>query len=120
MNPGNIGDGVDGAPNGISVPRWSLSPTHLKGSRPWEVVVARKLARGRLVGFFAELPPRVAAMKACSSGHHWVRALIELGPYRAPGTAGIRSPSTIFRKLQRKRKPRRSGSAGNSSRKRRG
>ena len=28
-------DGVDGAPNGISVPRWSLSPTHLKGSRPW-------------------------------------------------------------------------------------
>ena len=34
MNPGNIGDGVDGAPNGISVPRWSLSPTHLKGSRP--------------------------------------------------------------------------------------
>ena len=28
-------DGVDGAPNGISVPRWSLSSTHLKGSRPW-------------------------------------------------------------------------------------
>jgi hypothetical protein len=24
-----------GAPSGISVPRWSLSPTHLKGSRPW-------------------------------------------------------------------------------------
>ena len=78
---------MDGAPNGISVPRWSLSPTHLKGSRPWaslsgisplsrgsgsiwrrtsfqvhavdakgEIVVARKLARGRLVAFFAELP----------------------------------------------------------------
>src|SRR5208337_5041416 len=31
----DYGDGVDGAPNGISVPRWSLSPTHLKGSRPW-------------------------------------------------------------------------------------
>ena len=28
-------DGVDGAPNGISVPRWSLSKPHLKGSRPW-------------------------------------------------------------------------------------
>ena len=27
-------DGVDGAPNGISVPRWSLSEPHLKGSRP--------------------------------------------------------------------------------------
>jgi hypothetical protein len=25
--------GVDGAPNGISVPRWSLSKPHLKGSR---------------------------------------------------------------------------------------
>jgi hypothetical protein len=28
-------DGVDGAPNGISVTRWSLSKPHLKGSRPW-------------------------------------------------------------------------------------
>jgi hypothetical protein len=27
--------GVNGAPNGLSVPRWSLSKTHLKGSRPW-------------------------------------------------------------------------------------
>ena len=26
---------MDGAPNGIIVPRWSLSSTHLKGSRPW-------------------------------------------------------------------------------------
>jgi hypothetical protein len=26
---------VNGAPNGLSVPRWSLSKTHLKGSRPW-------------------------------------------------------------------------------------
>src|SRR5271166_6542729 len=32
---GNYGDGLDGAPNGISVPRWSWSSTHLKGSRPW-------------------------------------------------------------------------------------
>jgi hypothetical protein len=28
-------DGLDGAPNGISVLRWSLSKPHLKGSRPW-------------------------------------------------------------------------------------
>ena len=101
---------MDGAPNGISVPRWSLSPTHLKGSRPWaslsgilplsrglgsiwrrtsfrftrvdakgEVVVARKLTRGRLVAFFAELPPCVVAMEACSSAHHWGRQLMALG-----------------------------------------
>src|SRR5208337_71719 len=30
-----VDDGVDGAPNGISVPRWSLSKPHLKRSRPW-------------------------------------------------------------------------------------
>ena len=104
------GDGVDGAPNGISVPRWSLSPTHLKGSRrlrksirnfaavrrvgldlakkvfqvhavdaKGEVVVARKLARGRLVAFFAELPPCEVAMEACSSAHHWGRQFLALG-----------------------------------------
>jgi hypothetical protein len=32
VRPGN--DVVDGAPNGISVPRWSLSKPHLKGSGP--------------------------------------------------------------------------------------
>jgi hypothetical protein len=30
-------DGVDGAPNGICVPRWSLSSTHLKGAVHGEV-----------------------------------------------------------------------------------
>ena len=44
-----------------------------------EIVVVRKLTRGRLVAFFAELPPCVVAMEACSSAHHWGRALIELG-----------------------------------------
>ena len=44
-----------------------------------EIVVARKLTRNQLVPFFAALPPCVVAMEACSSGHHWGRALIELG-----------------------------------------
>jgi transposase len=44
-----------------------------------EIVVARKLTRGRLVAFFAELPPCVVAMEACSSAHHWARELIRLG-----------------------------------------
>jgi transposase len=30
-----------------------------------EIVVARKLARGRVVGFFSGLPRCVAAMEAC-------------------------------------------------------
>jgi hypothetical protein len=42
-----------------------------------EIVVARKLTRGQLIPFFAELPPCVVAMEACSSAHHWGRALIE-------------------------------------------
>ena len=44
-----------------------------------EVVVARKLARRRLVAFFSELPRCVVAMEACSLAHHWGRALSELG-----------------------------------------
>ena len=44
-----------------------------------EIVVARKLTRSQLIPFFAELPPCVVAMEACSSAHHWGRALIELG-----------------------------------------
>jgi transposase len=44
-----------------------------------EVVIARKLTRGRLVAFFAELPRCAVAMEACSSAHHWGRTLIGLG-----------------------------------------
>ena len=41
-----------------------------------EVVVARKLTRGRLVAFFAELAPCVVAMEACGArtiggGNRW-------------------------------------------------
>jgi hypothetical protein len=38
------------------------------------IVVARKLTRGRLVPFFAELARCVVAMEACASAHHWGRA----------------------------------------------
>src|SRR5271157_3903173 len=44
-----------------------------------EIIVARKLTRSQLIPFFATLPPCVVAMEACSSAHHWGRALIELG-----------------------------------------
>ena len=40
-----------------------------------EVAITRKLRRGRLVAFFSELPPYVVAIEACSSAHHWARAL---------------------------------------------
>ena len=44
-----------------------------------EIVVARKLTRGRLVAFFAELPRCLVAMEACCSAHHWGRQLMALG-----------------------------------------
>jgi transposase len=44
-----------------------------------ELVSARKLRRGALLGFFAKLPACEVAMEACSSAHHWARALVELG-----------------------------------------
>jgi hypothetical protein len=34
-----------------------------------EIVVARKLTRSQLIPFFAELPPCVVALEACSSAH---------------------------------------------------
>ena len=44
-----------------------------------EIAVARKLTRSQLIPFFAELPPCVVAMEACSSAHHWGQTLIALG-----------------------------------------
>jgi transposase len=44
-----------------------------------KVVAARKLRRGQLVAFFAELPRCLVAMEACSSAHHWGRQLMALG-----------------------------------------
>jgi transposase len=36
-----------------------------------EIVVARKLTRSQLIPFFAELPPCVVAMEACSSSENY-------------------------------------------------
>jgi transposase len=44
-----------------------------------DVIAARKLRRGQLVAFFAELPRCLVAMEACSSAHHWARQLMALG-----------------------------------------
>jgi len=43
------------------------------------VVFRKKLGRGRLLAFFAALPPCVVAMEACGGAHHWGRELTKLG-----------------------------------------
>ncbi len=42
-------------------------------------VLRRKLARSKLLEFFANLPPCLVGMEACGSAHHWARELIKLG-----------------------------------------
>jgi len=44
-----------------------------------EVVLRRRLKRGQVERFFAELPRAAIGMEACGSAHHWARALERLG-----------------------------------------
>lgn len=43
------------------------------------VIVARPVRRGKLLEFFGAFPRCLVAMEACSTAHHWGRALIGLG-----------------------------------------
>jgi hypothetical protein len=43
------------------------------------VVVAKAIRRGKLLEFFASLPPCLVGLEACGSAHHWGRELIKLG-----------------------------------------
>ena len=44
-----------------------------------EIVVAHKLTRSQVGLFFAEMPPCMVAMEACSSAHYWGETLIAFG-----------------------------------------
>jgi transposase len=44
-----------------------------------EPVIRRKLRRSAVLSFFAKLEPSVIGIEACSTAHHWGRALSELG-----------------------------------------
>jgi transposase len=39
----------------------------------------RKLARGKVLEFFADLPPCLIGLEACGAAHYWARELAELG-----------------------------------------
>lgn len=43
------------------------------------VVMRRRVRRGEMLAFFARLEPTVVGMEACSTSHHWARALLALG-----------------------------------------
>ncbi|MBZ0218694.1 MAG: IS110 family transposase, partial [Fimbriimonadaceae bacterium] len=42
-------------------------------------VVRKKLRRGQVLGFFAELSPCLVGLEACASAHYWARELQVLG-----------------------------------------
>lgn len=44
-----------------------------------EVVVRRRLSRGRVLAFFEKLPRCLVRIEACNTSHYWARELIALG-----------------------------------------
>src|SRR3954452_12778896 len=44
-----------------------------------EVVVRRRLSRGRILAVFEKLPRCLVGMEACTTSHDWARELIALG-----------------------------------------
>ena len=44
-----------------------------------KAVLRKQLKRGEMATFFANLPPCLIGMEACSSAHHWARKLVALG-----------------------------------------
>tara|TARA_B100000965_G_scaffold27559_1_gene20426 strand:- start:2237 stop:2878 length:642 start_codon:yes stop_codon:yes gene_type:complete len=44
-----------------------------------KVVVRKRLNRPKLLAFFAQLPPCLIGMEACSGAHYWAREMTKLG-----------------------------------------
>ena len=47
---------------------------HVRGHQ----VFSRRIARGMVLGFFAEQPKCLVALVACGGAHHWARELIRM------------------------------------------
>tara|TARA_R110002072_G_scaffold25737_3_gene86156 strand:+ start:871 stop:1353 length:483 start_codon:yes stop_codon:yes gene_type:complete len=43
------------------------------------IAIRKKLSRGQVFAFFADLPPCVVAMEACATAHYWAREIGALG-----------------------------------------
>lgn len=47
--------------------------------RRGNTLFSKKIARSKLLGFFASQPPCRVAMEACGGAHHWSRELASMG-----------------------------------------
>ena len=54
------------------------------------VVLRKRLARAKVLEFFANLPRCVVGLEACGGAHHWARELITPRARRAPDAAAVR------------------------------
>ena len=45
------------------------------------VVIRKRVSRGKVLEFFADLPPCLVGIEACPSAHHWSRKLQDSRPY---------------------------------------
>ena len=63
-----------------------------------KAVLRKRLSRGKLLEFFAQLPPVLVGMEACSGAHYWGRELERLGH-----RVGIMAPRFVvpYRKSQK-------------------
>ncbi|MFW2590023.1 IS110 family transposase [Sagittula sp. SSi028] len=43
------------------------------------IAIRKKLSRGQVLAFFADLPPCVVALEACATAHYWAREIGALG-----------------------------------------
>ena len=44
-----------------------------------QAVLRKKLRRGHVLAFFAQLPPTRVGLEACGAAHHWARSIGALG-----------------------------------------
>jgi transposase len=47
------------------------------------VVLRQRLARGRVLRFFARLPKCLVGIEACATSHYWARELLSIAPHYA-------------------------------------
>ena len=52
---------------------------HLHGIDPDGIIISRKVSRAKLLELIGHLNPKIVAMEACASAHHWGRQFMALG-----------------------------------------
>ena len=71
-------------------------------------VLKRRLAREKVLEFFANLPPCLVGLEACAAAHYWARELSQARPHGPADAAAVRP---ALREDEQARRGRRRGAA---------